>query len=177
MSCVKPHLKVYREANPLACALALTCLRTSKSQKYMLMRENSNFSLKTHQKSWKGPCDPGSPGTSISYLQPAVNRQPGYHREDWRAVWTGMFHTMPGRNTKYSLKETRGRRDLFVNLRRFFEKILIFHAGATIFEIFYIESMLLPRCMHENLFLYRLLGRDQHQDRSSFRTSKKWWKF
>ena len=30
----------------------------------------------------KGPSDPGSPGTSISYLQPAVDRQPGHRRGD-----------------------------------------------------------------------------------------------
>ena len=84
---VKPYLKVYRGANPPACALALMCLRHRKSQKYMLIceksnfsqkissksekcmliRKKSNFSQKTHQKIYKGPSDPGSPGTSISY--------------------------------------------------------------------------------------------------------------
>ena len=58
---VKPYLKVYRGANPLACALALICLRHRKSQKCMLMREKSNFSQKTSRKSRKVPSDPGSP--------------------------------------------------------------------------------------------------------------------
>ena len=69
----------------------------------------------------------------------------------------GMLHTMPGSNTKYSLKETRGRRELFVNLRRFFEKILNFLPLATILEILYILSMLLLKRMQEDLLLYRLL--------------------
>ena len=73
MSRVKPHLKVYREANPLACALALTYLRPSKYQKCLLVREKSNFSWKTSRKSWKGPSDPGSPGTSISYYSSCMS--------------------------------------------------------------------------------------------------------
>ena len=89
---VKPHLKVYRGANPLACALALMCLRHTKSQKYMFLRKKFNFSQKPSSNLRKSPCDPGSPGTSISYYsKPAVNRQPDYRREDREVVVTKTF--------------------------------------------------------------------------------------
>ena len=40
---VKLYLKVYREANPSACASALCHLTPEKSKKYMLMRKKLNF--------------------------------------------------------------------------------------------------------------------------------------
>ena len=57
----------------------------------------------------------------------------------------------------FSCLETPGRSELFVNLRRFFEKSCKFHAGTTIFGIFYVSSMFLLRRMQEDLLLYRLL--------------------
>ena len=47
--CVKPHLKVYRGANPLACASALCHLTARKSKKYVLAYKKLNFLRKTYQ--------------------------------------------------------------------------------------------------------------------------------
>ena len=52
----------------------------------MFLLEIFNFSQKTAQKSYLGPSDPGCASASISYLQPAVNRQPGYRRGDREEV-------------------------------------------------------------------------------------------
>ena len=65
----------------------------------------------------------------------------------------------PAASTKYSCPETRGRSELFVNLGRFFEKILIFLPLASIFEILYILNMLLLMCMQEGLLGYEVLDR------------------
>ena len=48
----------------------------------MFLREKSNFSQKTSSNLRKSPSDPGSPGTGILYLQPAVDRQPGHRQGD-----------------------------------------------------------------------------------------------
>ena len=63
----------------------------------------------------------------------------------------------PALHTKYSLKDTRVCTDLFVNLRRFFEKSWIFMAETYIFEILPGSSMLMQKRMQEDLLLYRLL--------------------
>ena len=42
-SCAYAPYKIYREANPLACASALSTLRRENSQKIGLMREKFNF--------------------------------------------------------------------------------------------------------------------------------------
>ena len=81
---------------------------------YMFLREKSNFSQKTSRKSWKGPCDPGSPGTSISYYSSCISERkscstslPGGDQVDGLPPAAS--------NTKYSCLETPGRLDLFVN--------------------------------------------------------------
>ena len=51
-SCVKPYLKVYRRANPLACASALCVLAPKKSKKQLLIHEKLTF-LTKNQKSQK----------------------------------------------------------------------------------------------------------------------------
>ena len=60
----------YRGPNPLACASAVSIKSPEKSKKWMLMHEKLNFFKKS---------------ASISRLQPAVNRQPGYRRGDREA--------------------------------------------------------------------------------------------
>ena len=62
-------------------------------------------------------------------------------------------------NTKYSSLETLGCTELFVNLRRFFEKSWIFYALTYIFGIFYVSNTLMLKRMQERLLLYRLLDR------------------
>ena len=74
--------KVYREANPLACASALTMLRSRKSKKIVLMREKLNFFKKTSKNSRLVPYSRRPLWTIILYLQPAVDRQPGHRRGD-----------------------------------------------------------------------------------------------
>ena len=64
---VEPYLKVYSGANPLAYTSAITYLKHTKSPNWLLIREKFNFSQKTSRNLRKGPSDPGSPGTSVSY--------------------------------------------------------------------------------------------------------------
>ena len=69
---VNTYLKVYRQANPLACAWTLSCLSPTNSQKHMFLYKKSKFSYKNSRNLQKGPSDPESPGTSISYYSSCI---------------------------------------------------------------------------------------------------------
>ena len=65
----------------------------------------------------------------------------------------------PAASTKYLCLETPGRTELFVNLRRFFEKSWVFYAETYIFGIFYVSNTFMLKRMRDGLLFYRLLDR------------------
>ena len=65
------------------------------------------------------------------------------------------------------MRDAGGRTELFVNLGRFFQKIFDFHTGAPLLQILYVLRLSMRSLMPKGLAVYRLLGRDQQEERST----------